>query len=406
MNTYYIDFKNGNDAFDGLSAETAWQSQHPDVLRPGDTVLFKRGSFYRGVLHNPSGLPGQSITYGAYGEGENPVFCGSIDVSDPGLWECVGDNIWKCTMENLHEVGNFVFADGTCGALRWEQAALQEQGDWFDNNYGRANCFLKPTADHAVLVYSVKNPGEYYSGIECCVLTHRYLAHCGHDMNFYDLTFQNCGFHAIAGEEGGRNLHVKNCQFLRIGGAVWSKELRIRFGNAFECWNIAENILVEDCLFDDIYDSATTHQGGEECQPAVDFYIRNCVFRRCGMGAYEQRDILPMRGGFIGNLCEDAGEGFSKLGEVMPRRSEIWPQPMGHHVFLWRISKATGKEAFEIRDNIFRDAPYGAAIYSVNALEADQATTVTGNRYEMERFTLFNRFCGVDYPDQDAWNSR
>lgn len=406
MNTYYIDFTNGNDALDGRSIKTAWKSQHPDRLQPGDTVLFKRGGFLRGVLRNPSGLPGQPITYGAYGEGDNPVFCGSVDASDPAFWEPVGENLWKCTIHDLDEVGNFMFADGTCGTLRWEKEDLREQGDWYDDNFGRANRALKPLPDHTVLMYSVKNPGEFYDGIECGVLTHRYLAHCGHDMNFYDLTFQNCAFHGIAGEEGGRNLHVKGCQFLRIGGAVWSKERRIRFGNAFECWNIAENVVVENCLFDDIYDSATTHQGGKECQPADGFYIRSCTFRRCGMAAFEQRDVLPERGGFIGNICEAAGEGFSKLGEVMPRKSEIWPQPMGHHIFLWRIPSATGNEDFQIRDNVFRNAPYGAAIYSVNAVEADKATIVSGNHYEMEEFVLLNRFCGVDYPDLDAWNQR
>lgn len=406
MKTYYIDFANGNDAFDGLSPETAWQSQHPELLQPGDTVLFKRGSFFRGALRNPSGIPGQPITYGAYGEGENPVFSAGLDVSDPAVWECVGENLWKCNADNLDEVGNFMFADGTCGALCWEQKDLKEQGDWFDNNFGRTHSSLKLTPDHTVLMYSVKNPGEFYSGIECGVLTIRDLANCGHDMNFYDLTFQDCALHAIAGEEGGKNLHIKGCKFLRIGGAVWSEKLRIRYGNAVECWNICENVVVEDCLFDDIYDSAVTHQGGKECQAADGFYIRNNIFRRCGMGAYEQRDVLPVRGGFIGNICEDAGEGFSKLGVVMPRKSEIWPQPMGHHIFLWRIPMATGKEQFEIRDNIFRDAPYGAAIYSVNGLEADKATTLSGNRYEMERKTLLNRFYGVDYPDLDAWNNR
>ena len=90
MHTYYIDFIGGNDALDGRSAETAWRTQHPHVLQPGDTVLFKRGGLYRGVLLNPSGLPGQPITYAAYGEGENPVFSGSVDVSDTVLCVQVG----------------------------------------------------------------------------------------------------------------------------------------------------------------------------------------------------------------------------------------------------------------------------------------------------------------------------
>ena len=148
-----------------------------------------------------------------------------------------------------------------------------------------------------------------------------------------DLEFRNNGLHGIAGEEGGRNLHIKNCRFTKIGGAVWDKDQKIRFGNAFECWNVAENVEVEHCVFDDIYDSAVTHQGGADCKPAYHFLIRSNTFRRCGMAAYEQRDLLPTYAEFTANVCEDAGEGFSRLGETMPRRSEIWPQPMGHHMF-------------------------------------------------------------------------
>ena len=81
-----------------------------------------------------------------------------------------------------------------------------------------------------------------------------------------DLEFRNNGLHGIAGEEGGRNLCVENCRFTKIGGAVWDKKQKIRFGNAFECWNAAENVEVKHCVFDDIYDSAVTHQGGADCK--------------------------------------------------------------------------------------------------------------------------------------------
>ena len=106
------------------------------------------------------------------------------------------------------------------------------------------------------------------------------------------------------------------------------------------------------------------------------------------MAAYEQRDVLPMYAEFTDNICEDAGMGFSRLGETMPRRSEIWPQPMGHHVFLWRISPAAGSEHFALSRNDFGDAPCGAAIYSVNAPDADRLVQLEDNRYRMQRYKL------------------
>ena len=212
--------------------------------------------------------------------------------------------------------------------------------------------------------------------------------------------------HRIAGEERGRTLRIETCRFAKIGGAVWDKAQKIRFGNAFECWNVAENVEVEHCVFDDIYDSAVTHQGGADCKPAYHFLIRNNTFRRCGMAAYEQRDLLPAYAEFTDNVCENAGEGFSRLGETMPRRSEIWPQPMGHHIFLWRISHVTGNEHFTVSRNTFGDAPYGAAVYSVNTPEADRLVHLEENRYPMQRYALVGRMYGIDYPDPSAWESR
>lgn len=61
MTTYYIDFQNGCDENDGLRPDTPFRTQHPALLKPDDTVLF------RGPLQNPSGRWEHLIRYGAYG---------------------------------------------------------------------------------------------------------------------------------------------------------------------------------------------------------------------------------------------------------------------------------------------------------------------------------------------------
>ena len=72
-NTYYIDWKNGNNDNDGLSPESAKKSHEDIVLLPGDTVLFKRGGVLRSTLKATSGSEEGMITYGAYGEGDAGV---------------------------------------------------------------------------------------------------------------------------------------------------------------------------------------------------------------------------------------------------------------------------------------------------------------------------------------------
>ncbi len=377
MSIYYIDFKDGKNENDGLTENAPINSYRDIDLKDGDKVLFKRGSFIRDELYTKNG-----VTYGAYGEGENPVFCGSFDAKDKSLWKEVGKNIWRYMGKVKAEVCNFVFDDGNvCGRLRWEKEDLCQQGDFWDNCFGTAK-ILPEEVEHIVLMYSKKNPCEIYSQIECATREHITLANVGQDLTISDITFINAGVCCIAcdGHIHSKNMHIKNCTFKNIGGNVWSKELKIRFGNAVECWNVCENVTVENCVFDNIYDTAVTHQGSlSVCQPAKNFIIRNNIFKRCGMAAYEQRELIPLYAEFSGNICESAGEGFSHIGEVMPRQSEIWPQPMGHHIFLWKIETPTENGKILIKDNKFGDAIWGKAIYSIIDKEAEKQVEIVNN---------------------------
>lgn len=305
------------------------------------------------------------------------------------------------------EAGNFVFDNSdSCGTLRWTRKDLSEQGDFYDECFGYSE---KKTGiipqKHKVYLYSKGNPALVYKKIECVTYGARRLACNGHDMIFKDLKFINSGVHAIAGDTESRNIKVLNCEFENIGGCVWSYDLKIRFGNGVEFWDIAENIEIKGCCFDNIYDSATTHQGGENCKPAENLIITENVFKKCGMAAYEQRDKLPLYAVFNNNICIDAGEGFSKQGEVMPRHSEIWPQPMGHHVFLWRIEDKTAGGKLEIKNNIFCNAPYGAALYSIISQEAEKQIDSEGNIYYTENQHLLNRWNGVDYKTFEEYSN-
>lgn len=387
MAVYYIDPAGGKEDHSGRTQEEAALTNKGLQVKPGDTVLFKCGSVIRDALWNVEGTEEQPVIYGAYGEGRKPVFCGSADVSSRDLWIEEEKNIWKCVQELETEVCNFVFdieENKSFGTLVWKKEKLKANGEWWDERIAK-NGQEDGDRKSQVLLYCEENPGDYYSHIECVTHKHRSLAATGRNMIIRDLIFCNNGIHAIAGEGPTENFSVENCEFYHIGGCVWSYERKIRFGNAVEFWNIAENVKVEACLFDNIYDSGVTHQGGKGCRPARELYIKNNRFLRCGMAAYEQRDHMPLSGEFSGNLCAEAGKGFSHLHIIPPRNSEIWPQPMGHHLFFWRICEASETAKFLIKGNIFQNAPYGAAIYSIISETAEEKLIFTGNHYDMEQ---------------------
>ena len=87
----YLKGKTDNDGFSESNPLCDYKNLD---LKEGDTVLFKRGTFIRGKLYNKNG-----VTYGAYGEGENPTFCGSVDLKTTygkkrkRIYGCIQDNL-------------------------------------------------------------------------------------------------------------------------------------------------------------------------------------------------------------------------------------------------------------------------------------------------------------------------
>ena len=396
---YYIDPLEGKDTNCGTCMEQPRKNYRILELQPGDTVLFRRGRILRDTLDRVAGTPKQSITYGAYGEGINPVFCGSVNVRQREKWLEISPNIWKYLDDTLPEVGNVIFDHGKgCGTLRWEEPLLRAQGDWFDSCMGMRG---EKGAERKFLLYSEGNPADVYRRIECSRAQYILSQNASYTI-CEDLCFFG-GMHGMA--MGADHVTVRRCSFAYIGGAVWSRERRIRYGNAVEFWTFGQDIRIEDCYFDNIYDSCITHQGPHgACEPAKNLVMRNNLCMRYGMGAYEARDRMLIDSVFEGNICVDAGGGFGAQGDTVPRNSEIYPQPMGHHVFLWRIDGPENSGSFTVADNVFSGAA-GAAIYSIIDPEAEKQMILRGNRYQTGAGALINAFFQQNYREFDSYRS-
>lgn len=391
---FYVDNIEGNDTNDGLTRNAPVKDY--TVLKPqeGDSILFKRDTFYRGTLHTSAG-----VTYGAWGEGEKPVFCGSVDASHCSDWIETDKNIWKYTGETVGRVGNIVFDSGF-GTFRWEKSELTAQGDFLDSRQIDEN---KPQEYDTweLLLYSEKNPAEYYKSIEICHYGERVLGIIKSGNTFDGLKFKNSGVHGLAGQ--GKDVVIRNCAFENIGGMMFYRKTKVRFGNAVEFWQYGEDILIENCSFYQVYDSCITHQGDHATvTPAKNMICRNNVFDSYGMAAFEYRDRLPISSSFTENVCKNAGCGFAMQGEELPRFSEIYPEPMGHHIFLWRMDGATDGGSLVIENNYFGTAPVGAAIYSRISPEAEAQMVLDNNTYT-ENKTLLIYYGNKNYSDFEEY---
>jgi len=107
---YYVDSVLGDDGNTGVASSAPWKTIskiNNASFPPGSNILFKKGGIWREQLIVPSsGVSGQPITFGAYGEGEKPIFNPSRVV---GNWSVYNGNIYSADIDMSVKQ---VFADG------------------------------------------------------------------------------------------------------------------------------------------------------------------------------------------------------------------------------------------------------------------------------------------------------
>ncbi len=364
--TYYIDPAGGDDTSDGLTPLQPLKTYATREFTGGDTVLFKCGSVIRDILHTCNGTPGAPIVYGAYGEGERPAFLGSVAIGNTDKWVQDRPCLWRCTATIPSEVCNLIFNGGeSCGILQWSIEDMHRPGDWHYTGIGRQHL-----SGGDLYLYSETNPGQAYADIECVVWGRRKLVGAERHVILDNLSFRNSGVHGYQAFHA-HQIVIRNCDFRFIGGAVWNRERRMRFGNAVELWDGAGDITVEGCLFDNIYDSGVTHQGGKTQNIPERIYFRNNLFVDCGLAAYESREP-SQEVYFEYNTCINTGGGFSMQGETPPRRSDPYPQPLGYHVWAWMIDPNTQPGNVYIRHNIFCRSTGPAICLSIDSADDEK----------------------------------
>lgn len=321
--TYYIDPENGADGNDGRSENAPLMSVSGRSFEPGDTVLFKRGSVIRSALFLCSGTEQGVITYGAYGEGENPVVNLAVEASSPLQWREVRPGIWLFNEPLPSEPCNIVFNGGDAfGNLRWSLKDLKQTGEWTCDRLGYSMRSTVPENYNGKLYLACNgNPAVAYRSIELVVWGARQAVHAQCYVVIENITFEKSGVHGFSATHA-HHIHIRNCTFRCIGGGVFAFEQRIRLGNAVEFWNGANDCVVEHCIFEDIYDSGVTHQGNAESSVPQRLIFRHNLFRRCGLAAYEWRGPSSKDIVFENNQCMEAGGAFTMQGEPLPRRTE------------------------------------------------------------------------------------
>ena len=363
--TYYVS-ADGDDNNDGLSPETPWKTlervdAHYDNFNTGDAVLFRCGDIFRGSIK------ALGLLYASYGEGEKPQFYSSPFDAAGVEWKDEGNDVYSIPFGDerglKYDAGNIIFnhGDAGCGYKKFKKDDLELEFDLdFYHNHDARTLYLKSTKG---------KPNERWNSIEIAVTTtiiRNAEKSCQHII-VDGLVFKYCGGCGIDLYETDwvKDVIVRNCEFEWIGGSLMPNPAwTARMGNAFEIWGGCENVLIENCYFNQVYDAAASPQwfGVEDNVCVTNFIVRGCLFER---NTYDIEYFLSQHYPedrnkhveptpvmftdmiFEDNICRRNGYGF---GSQRPRRvSSACIKGWTHQ---------NQAKNFIIRNNIFDRADY------------------------------------------------
>ena len=302
--TYYVSNR-GDDAQDGKTPETAWQTLQrvsEAELAPGDGVLFCRGDLFRGQVKTKPG-----VSYGAYGVGEKPKLYGwDKGLADPTLWVLADaeHHIWRMT-EKILDPGTVVFDGGAYHSVKLIPSYINGR---FVCRNDESKPFVmademvhdldlywhfdelmttKPSKGQDFPIPDMRstslgdlylrcdrgNPGEVFHDVEAVTRRTGFAVGSNENVHIDNICMKYIGIHAVAaGGERVRGLKVTGCEIGWIGGTIQhymgtdpnypegGRGTVTRYGNGVEIYGGCDDYLVSDCYIYQCYDAGITHQ--------------------------------------------------------------------------------------------------------------------------------------------------
>ncbi|MBQ8524079.1 MAG: S-layer homology domain-containing protein [Clostridia bacterium] len=432
---YYISSINGDDNNDGLSPETAWKSlsklwYNPvpvvelSTAKEGDAVFFERGSvFYPEKYLNNSKVtlqPANGVTYGAYGEGDKPLFTGAIDLGGgAGLWhETQWENIYVLDAIDPREdwrgekveVGNIVFNGGEAVGINIRPADQQDPfGEGkstksclkFHNGYEIFDVKVRPCENPGTalqndleFIHDWKegklylycedgNPADRFDEIMCGTSA-RILSSDANNVRVDNIAAKYSCFGLI--DVSGNNVVISNCEAGYSCGSISSIDGSIGGFGPFD------NYVIRNCYSHDIGDGAVTHQCTSTNENPVhiqNITYENNVFVATGIGIETWNHMGPLD---ENGIAQNRIRNITVKGNIMAYTGYGLTQVQGFNEYAAGAvidSSMYGEfENCNITDNIFMYCQ-GSVLRAYFASDNhSRGWTLSGNTY------IMNEDCG------------
>ena len=348
--TYYISSIHGNDNNDGKSPATAWASPtkaNSNVIKRGDAVLFECGSVFRRTGSQIYIYIKSGVTYATYGSGEKPIFYGSINASGASNWKKVDgkSNVYyyKETITQDKDVGAIIFNNGEAWGIKvqmtykgrldtnpapaYKTLALTDVSNGLQTGLTVPEYDLRNGKDlkgpdlsfyhdvqYVYLYCEGGNPGTRFSSIEIALPGYAFIGSNVTDVSILNLDFRYFADHVVRPSDC-RNFTVKNCSFFFVGGTIlqdfggW-RNYYTRLGDAIENWDSCDGMVIENCYFDQVYDTPMTTQSTSAVDSKNITYRNNVV-----LNTWYGVELWTTDDGVEFSNVDISGNYFGKLGE-------------------------------------------------------------------------------------------
>ena len=224
------------------------------------------------------------VYIGTYGDESlsKPIITTSYYVENEDAWEKVNEGLFVLDMSNKNNLKGYLtnystsynvgfFKDEDGNIYGYKKNSIEE----LTNNFDFCNI------DNFLYVKSIENPIKLLGKIT--IATKQNIVTLKSNTILDGLIIQDTGAHGIVKSDLGNNIAIINCVIQNIGGSTLQDVYGnvTRYGNGIEFWNRAENTIVQNCIFRNIYDAAYTLQGSSVTEGFNNNICSNNIFINC-----------------------------------------------------------------------------------------------------------------------------
>lgn len=395
IKTYYVSADGTSSDGTDINNPMSLKQANKKKFNGNDRVLFKSGDIFYGTINfNVQASKNEMFYIGSYGDGEKPIISGAnilinreawsldeqgiykIDLSDYSNFEGIGRTYWE-----PYNIGFIADENGNIyGARKKSKELLVDENDFFcENNY--------------LYIKSTKNPSDKFGKIK--FVSKNSLVNISSYTILTNLNIQYAGVHGIVKKDDKdiEDVYIHDCIVQNIGGCVQNKDTFTRYGNGIEFWNQGENILVENCIVRNIYDTGFTFQGNNVTSGFINITARNNIFINCSHSVeiFCRNDKSGDDAIEIGiNNCviqnnQSINQGYGWGYNVRPDKGEV------AELTIWSLPQ--NKSNFKVNDNKYYNSRNIRYYYSSkkNNYTLKKNTVIDNNKaYISSKTTLIN----------------